>query len=292
MPMSRETLGLLLGFIGTIMFAGTLPAARIAVVTLDPWFITFARAALPGLISLVMLLALRRRMPPREHWGGIAAASLCLVYGFPLFSAFAMQTVPAAHGGVVLGVLPLVTAAGATLIAGERPSRGFWVTALIGSSIVVAFALREGGGSVVAGDVWLLASVIVAALGYSYSGKLSLRMPGWEVIAWALIISLPIVLVGAALTWPARASEVPLSAWMAVVYVGLFAQFIGFFFWNAGLAMGGIARVAQIQLLQPFAVVLIAAVFAGERLQVETVTFAGLVVGTVLIGRHMRIRRF
>lgn len=291
MTFSRETLGMLLGFVGMLLFAGTLPASRVAVMSVDPLFITSARAALPGFLSLMLVIALRRRIPPREQWAAIIIAALCLVFGFPLFSAIAMTTVPAAHGGVVLGILPVATALAATILAGERPSRGFWIAALAGSGIVVAFALREGSGSLVSGDLWLLASVVVAAIGYTYSGKLATRMPGWEVIAWALIVSLPFAAAGVAASPPAQPSEVPLEAWVSVLYVALFAQFIGFFFWNAGLAMGGIARVGQIQLLQPFAIVLIAALVANEPLQIETLLFAAAVVGTVLVGRRMRVRR-
>ena len=291
MTFSRESFGMLLGLGGVLMFAGTLPASRVAVASLDPLFITFARATLPGLISLALVIALRRRIPPREQWPAVAIASITLVYGFPLFSAIAMTTVPAAHGGVVLGILPIATALAATILAGERPSAGFWIAALAGSAIVVAFALREGGGSFVSGDFWLLASVVVAATGYTYSGKLAASMPGWEVIAWALIIALPVSLLGTWLSWPQRAYDVVPNAWIAVLYVALFAQFIGFFFWNAGLGMGGIARVGQMQLLQPFAIVLIASVVNAETLQIETLLFATAVVGTVLIGRRMRVRR-
>lgn len=291
MTFSRESFGMLLGLGGVLMFAGTLPASRIAVASLDPLFITFARAALPGLISLALVIALRRRIPPREQWAAIAISSFTLVYGFPLFSSIAMTTVPAAHGGVVLGILPIATAIAATLLAGERPSSGFWIAALAGSAIVVAFALRQGGGSFVSGDFWLLASVAVAATGYTYSGKLAARMPGWEVIAWALVFALPTSLPGAWFLWPPHPLDVPAGAWTAVLYIALFAQFIGFFFWNAGLAMGGIARVGQMQLLQPFAIVLIASVVNSEALQVETLFFAAAVVGTVLLGRRMRVQR-
>jgi drug/metabolite transporter (DMT)-like permease len=257
MPFSRESVGMLLGLGGVLMFAGTLPATRVAVTNLDPLFITFSRAALPGLISAALFIGLRRRFPPRQQWLAVIIASLTLVFGFPLFSAIAMTTVPAAHGGVVLGMLPIATALAATMLAGERPSAGFWIAALAGSAIVIAFALREGGGAFVSGDFWLLASVAVAAIGYTYSGKLASRMPGWEVIGWALVIALPVSLLGAWLSWPPHATDVARNAWFAVLYVALFAQFIGFFFWNAGLAMGGIARVGQMQLLQPFAIVLI-----------------------------------
>jgi drug/metabolite transporter (DMT)-like permease len=286
---SRPSFGLLLGFIGMVGFAGTLPANRIAVVSLDPWFITVARAAIAGVLAVALLLATKRRIPTRAHWTALAIASLCLVIGFPLFSALAMQTVPAAHGGVVLGILPLVTAAAATAIAGERPSAGFWIAAACGAALVVAFAMREGAGTFVIGDAWLAAAIASAGIGYTYSGKLARSMPGWEVIAWLLAPALPLSVIATAALWPASAAAVPSDAWLALLYVALISQFVAFFFWNAGLAMGGIARVGQVQLLQPFVIVALAVVINREAVTTETLAFAAAVIATVFIGARMRV---
>ena len=282
---------MLVGLVGVVCFAGTLPAMRLAVPHLDPWFLTAARATIAGLIAVAMLVAMKRRPPPREQWTEFAIASACLVFGFPLFSAIAMVTVPASNGGVILGILPLATAAAAALVARERPSRGFWIAAAVGTAIVIAFALRQGGGAVSAGDLLLLLAVVSAGLGYTYGGKLSTSYAGWEVIAWQLVLSLPIAIPMTILLWPANASAVPVPAWGALVYVALFSQLIGFFFWNAGLALGGIARVGQMQLLQPFVIVLMAALVNAEPIQTETLGFAAAVIITVAIGRRMRIRQ-
>jgi drug/metabolite transporter (DMT)-like permease len=288
----RENLGLLLGLVATLGFAGTLPATRISVQDLDPWFLTFARAAFAGIAAVALLLATRRRVPARQYWGELAIASVALVYGFPLFSALAMETVPAAHGGVVLGIVPMATALAATLVAGERPSVGFWLAAAAGGVIVVAFALRDSGsGSVVAGDIFLLGCVASAGIGYTYAGKLSNRMPGWEVICWALVLSLPFAVPATIWLWPADTVAVPLKAWGGLAYITLISQFIAFFFWNAGLALGGIARVGQIMLLQPFLIVLIAAGVNNEPIEIETLLFAAAVIATVAISRRMRIAR-
>jgi drug/metabolite transporter (DMT)-like permease len=292
MTRRSETLGLLLGFIGMVCFAGTLPAMRVAVPHLDPWFLTNARAVIAAIGGGALLLYFRRRVPPRQKWFGLAVASLCLVYGFPLASALAMQTVPVAHGGVVLGVLPLFTTLAATLVACERPSLAFWLVALAGAAVVVAFALRHGGGgALVGGDALLGVSIVAAAFGYTYAGKLSFDMPGWEVIAWALMISLPLALVATIWSWPQHPAAVPAAAWVALIYTAMISQLIGFFFWNTGLAMGGIARVGQIQLLQPFVIVLLATLVNGETIDAETLVFAVLVVATVMLGRRLRVKR-
>jgi drug/metabolite transporter (DMT)-like permease len=292
MPHRRENLGLLLGFVGIVMFGGTLPAARLAVMSLDPFFLTAARAAIAGLAALIVLLVLRRRLPPRADWTALAIGGAGVIIGFPLFSTLAMAVVPAAHGGVILGLLPLATVMAAALFAGERPSLGFWLASLAGTALVVAFAFkRSGAGALALGDLLLIGSVIAAAVGYVYSGRLAIGMPGWEVISWEVVLCLPLALVGVLATWPTDVAAVPAPAWVALAYVGLFSQFIGFFLWNAGLAIGGIARVSQIQLLQPFVIAALAVPVNGEPLELETVFFLIAVSAMVMVAQRMRVAR-
>jgi drug/metabolite transporter (DMT)-like permease len=189
MTNSSRKLGLLLGFLGMCLFAGTLPATRLAVSGFDPLFLTVARAALAGSAGLIVLLITRRRLPPRSAWLKMFGAALCTVVGFPLFAALAMMTVAAAHGGVVLGILPLATAAAAAIFAHERPSRGFWLASAAGAIIVVTFMFRRSGSETFsAGDLFLLGTVAAGALGYTFSGRLAALMPGWEVISWQVVI--------------------------------------------------------------------------------------------------------
>ena len=284
--------GLFLGFIGMLMFAGTVPATRLAVGHLDPLFVTVARAVIAGVAAVVMLAAMRRRLPPRALWGEQVASAVCLVYGFPGFTALALMTVPAAHGGVVLGIMPLATAAAAALFAGERPSMGFWLAGLAGTGLVVVFALHRGRlGTFASGDLLFLGSIASGAIGYTLSAKLTRQIPGWEVISWSCAICLPPSAIACWLTWPSDVAAVPVSAWGAVVFVGLFPQFLSFFAWNKGLALGGIARVGQVLLLQTFAIIALAALVNGETIDVETIVFAAAVVATVLIGQRMRVAR-
>jgi len=287
--LSRETLGLIIGTIGVIIFGVTLPMTRIAVVSLDPWFVTMGRAALAGLVALCVLVVLKRSVPTRSELMRLGVAAVFVIVGFPGFTGFAMRLVPASHGGVVLGILPLVVALFGAIAARERPSFGFWLSALAGAALVIGFSLRDGEGGFGLGDILLLGAVLSAASGYTVLAGLTKSRPGWEVISWTVVISLPVTLPFAFLTAPSDLFAVPLPHWGAFLYLGLMSQYVGFFFWNTGLAMGGQARVSQTQLLQTFVTLAFAAWVNGEQVDLLTWIFAVAVVGVVLIGRRTRI---
>lgn len=291
-PAPRQATGLLLGLLGVAIFAGTLPFTRLAVAALDPIFVTAGRAALSGLIAGAVLLAMRRRPPPPRDLVRLALTALCVAILFPGFTGFAARLVEASHGGVVLGLMPLATAAVSALIAGERPSRAFWAAAILGAGIVVGFALAESGGHPALGDLLLLAAVAVSAYGYVVSGQVAREgMPGWEVISWILVLALPLTLPVALWSHPAMPEAVPASAWIGFAYVTLMSQYVGFFAWNAGLALGGIARVSQMQLLQTFLTLGIAAAVNGERVGPTTWLVALVVVAVVVAAQRARVRR-
>ncbi len=286
---SRENLGFLLGFIGVLIFAGTLPASRIAVQGFDPWFIGIGRSAVAGVLALAVALVLRWPPPAREDWGKVLVAMVCVCILFPGLTCVAMVSVPASHGGVVLGAMPLATAVISALWSGEKRSRIYWVCAVSGALIVTAFALSDGGsGGFAWGDLALAAAVPSAGLGYTMLAALSARQPGWQVITWVLIASLPICLP----FWLWMMPEITLSAipspvlW-SFLYVAIFAQYIGFFFWNTGLVMGGIGRVSQIQLLQTFGTLAIAAALNGETISAATVAVAVVIVALVAVSRRV-----
>lgn len=287
----NESRGMWLGLIGVAVFSLTLPFTRIAVAELSPAFVAFGRAVVAGLCSLALLAWMLAPRPNAQQLRGLVITALGVVVGFPLFSSIAMRYVPAAHGAVVVGLLPLATALFGALRFGERPSAGFWLSALAGSAIVIAFALCAGGGSFHAADFALFAAVITAAMGYAEGGRLAQSMGGQNVIAWALVVALPVMLpVSLWLGWQDGLSA-SAPAWLAFGYVSLFSMFIGFFFWYKGLALGGIARVGQVQLLQPFMSLLGAAVIAGEALDASNMLFALAVIVVVAIGRRMAVRR-
>ena len=290
LPSSRERLGLLLGFVGMAIFGGTLPATRIAVSAIDPIALTSLRTAIAGLCALALLVALRRPLPPRALWPQLALTMLCVAVLFPFLMALAVQTVDASHGGLVFGIMPIATALVAVVITHERPRPLFWIASLAGAGLVMAFALRQGGGALSSGDALLFAAVAVSAVGYAFSGRLTSQMPGWEVISWVLVIALPVSIPAAALTMPSDITHIALKPWLALLYVALFSQWIGFFAWNAGMAMGGIARVSQIQLLQPFVTFALAAMFNGETITMQILLFAAAVVATVAVSTRSRGR--
>jgi drug/metabolite transporter (DMT)-like permease len=292
MTNSHKQLGLALGFAGVVLFGGTLPATRLTVATIDPLFLTAARATLAGCAGLTVLLVLRRPLPPRALWGDLLLAGLCTIAGFPILMALAMVSVPAAHGGVVLGIVPLATVAAAALVTRERPSIGFWLASLAGAAIVVAFVLSQNETqSVGIGDLFLLGTVVAGAFGYALSGRLSLSLPGWEVISWQVAGFLPVSALAAFLLWPHNLAAVPWTAWTGLAYVSFVSQFLAFFVFNAAMALGGVARVGQLMLLQPFVIVALAAPVNGEPIRLGTLAYAAAVVATVVIGQRMRVNR-
>ena len=288
----REKLGLALGFAGVFLFGGTLPMTRLAVTALDPVFLTATRATIAGCAGMLLLLVLRRPFPSLAQWRLLALAGLCTIVGFPVLMALAMASVPAAHGGVVLGIMPLATVAAATIVTHERPSAGFWLVSALGAVIVVAFMLRHGEtGTIGLGDLYLLGTVVAGGFGYSLSGRLSQRMPGWEVISWQVALFLPLAAVAMFMLRPASLAGVPWPAWGGLAYVSFVSQFLAFFVFNAAMAMVGVARVGQLNLLQPFVIVALAAPVNGEPIEVSTLGYAAAVVATVIIGQRMRVGR-
>jgi drug/metabolite transporter (DMT)-like permease len=277
---------------GMCLFAGTLPATRLAVIGFNPFFLTVARVALAGAAGLLVIVCTRRRLPPRSLWLELFSAAFCTAFCFPLFVALAMRTLPAAHGGIVLGILPLATAGAAAIFAHERPSIGFWLASAAGSAIVLVFVYRQSGGEGFSiGDVFLLGTVIAAAVGYTLSGRLTALMPGWEVISWQVVLFLPIASLATFALWPSAVASVPTASWAGLFYVGLVSQYTAFFVFNAAMAMAGIARVGQIMLLQPFVIVVLAFPVNGEPIRVEFILFAAAVVATVLLGQRMQVAR-
>lgn len=287
-----EKFGVALGIAGVFLFGGTLPATRLAVTGFDPLFLTAARASIAGCAGLIVLGLLGRPLPPRKLWRDLSLAGLCTIVGFPVLMALAMATVPAAHGGVVLGILPLATAAAAALLNKERPSFGFWLASAAGAGVVVLFVVRHGeAGGVGLGDLFLLGTVLAGAFGYTLSGRLSLSMPGWEVICWQVAAFLPFSLLAAVTLWPQSFASVGTPALAGLAYVSLVSQFFAFFVFNAAMAVGGVARIGQLMLLQPFVIVALAAPVNGEPIRLSTFAYAAAVVAAVVVGQRMRVQR-
>jgi drug/metabolite transporter (DMT)-like permease len=290
---AAERKGLALGVLGVVIFGLTLPMTRLAVLELDPLLITLSRALIAAVLAALVLAIARPAAPERKDWLRLAAYSLCVVLLFPLLMAIAMKMVPSSHGGIVLGVLPLLTVMASVLVAGERPSIGFWLCGLAGTIAVVAYAWIAGAGAsgIHAGDAILALAAISAAIGYALGGELTRRLGGWEVISWALVVSAPFMLALFVLWAPPVDWNASLRALAGLGYVAIFSQFVGFFAWNKGLALGGIAKVGQTQLLQTFVTLAGAALILGERVGILEIGFGALIVAIVLIGWRLRVDR-
>lgn len=288
---SAPLAGLAWGAVGVVAFGLTLPMTRIVVPVMDPVFIGLGRAVVAAVVAAALLALSRAPWPDRGQWLSLAVVAAGVVLGFPVLSAMAMQTVPASHGGVVLGLLPLATALASVVLNHERPSTGFWLTAAAGAVLVVVYAGGADLGQLAAGDALLLGATVSAAVGYAVGGRLSASMGGWRVICWALVLSLPFIAVPAWLRAPVDLAAVSVDQWLAFAYLALISQLAGFFFWNRGLALGGVARVAQVQLLQPFVTLVGATVLLGEAWGLRDLAFALLVVASVSLNRRTTISR-
>jgi drug/metabolite transporter (DMT)-like permease len=290
----REARGMLFGLAGVALFSLTLPMTRMAVAELDALFVALARAVGAALIAGAWLRWARAPLPPRAALLPLSMVALGCILGFPLLTSIAMRSLPASHGAVLVGALPLCSALYSALRGHERPSRGFWALALLGSALVLAFALGQGGGHLAPADLLMFAAVLSAAVGYAEGGKLARSMGGQETISWALVLAaFPSALLLAALDGGqfARLGGVGARAWLGLGYTTVFSTIVGFFFWYRGLALGGVARVGQVQLVQPFLSLGGAWVLLGEPLTVANCGFALAVIGVVAAGRRMQVRR-
>ena len=292
--MNDSQRGFALGAVGVVIFAMTLPMTRLAVgdaadPQLPPAFVTAGRAALAGLLSVLYLLALRAPWPARRQLPALAVSALGTVVGFPMSLALALRQVDAMHAAVVTGLMPLSTAVIAALVLRQRPSAGFWACAVGGCALVLAFAGWQGGGALSAADGWLLLAVLFTGIGYVAGAQVAVVMPAPQVICWVLVISLPFTLPAALWWWPA--APVRASAWLGFGYVSLFSMWLGFFAWYRGLALGGVVRVSQVQLLQPFLALVFAVPVLGETLKAGTVVFSLAVIAVVFIGKRMPVAR-
>lgn len=292
--MSDARRGFAFGALGVVIFAMTLPMTRLAVgdasaPALPPGFVTAGRAAVAGLLSGLYLWALRAPRPARRHWGALAVSALGTVVGFPLFLSLALRRVDAMHAAVVTGVLPLGTAVVGALVLRQRPSAGFWACAALGCALVLGFAAWAGSGRLTAADGLLLLAVLSTSIGYVAGAQVAAVLPAQQVICWILVGALPLTAPVALALWPA--APVPAAAWGGFAYVSVFSMWLGFFAWYRGLALGGVVRVSQVQLLQPFLALLFAVPVLGERLEPVTLGFALAVIAVVFIGRRMPAAR-
>lgn len=276
--MDRGSKGWGSGLLGVVIFSGSLPATRLAVAGFDPTFLTGARAVIAALLGAGLLVLLREARPARADLGPLVVVALGVVVGFPLLTALALQHMTAAHSIVFVGLLPLATAIFGVLRGGERPRLPFWIFSILGSLTVAGFALSRGGSGSIVGDMLMVAAILACGLGYAEGAVLSRRLGGWQVISWALVLALPAMALAALWTLPDSVRDVDAPAWLGLAYVSVFSMLVGFVFWYRGLALGGIAKVGQLQLLQPFFGLALAALLLHEPVAPAMVAVTAVVV--------------
>lgn len=260
--------GWLNGFIGVLIFSGSLPATKVAIIGFGPVFLTTARAGIAGLIALLVLIASQERKPTIQQWKSLGMVAAGVIVGFPLLSALALQFLSSAHSMVFLGLLPMSTAIFGVVLGGERPKPLFWLFSIIGSIIVVGYAIYQGITASPTGDLLMLCAIVLCGLGYAEGGKLSKQLGGWQVISWALVLALPVMLTLSVIFFPISLTSISIPSWIGLSYVSIFSMFIGFIFWYKGLAQGGVASVGQLQLLQPFFGLALAAYLLHEEVSI------------------------
>lgn len=267
------------GFIGVLLFSGSMPATKLAVMEMSPIFATIARAVIAGVLALSVLLLYKEGRPAKNQIFSLALVSIGCVIGFPLLSSLALQYLTSAHSIVFLGLLPLTTAIFGVFRGGEKPHPIFWLFSVIGSLLVVGYAFSQGISASPIGDILMLLAIILCGLGYAEGAKLSKTLGGWQVISWALVLSLPIMLPLFFVYFPQNIEAISFKGWFGLGYISLFSMFIGFIFWYKGLAQGGITTVGQLQLLQPFFGLALAAYLLHEQVSIGML---GVTVGVIL----------
>jgi len=284
---NRTADGWLNGFLGVLIFSGSLPATRAAVMDFDPVFLTVARAIIAAVLGIALLLSAREKLPERGDVPSLIVVAIGVVIGYPLLTALALQHITSAHSIVFVGLLPLSTAIFGVVRGGERPRVAFWLFSCAGSALVVGYAVGQGLSASPTGDMLMLAAIVLCGLGYAEGAKLSRKLGGWQVICWALALSLPLMLALSVLLAPPNFDNVGMPAWLGLAYVSLFSMLIGFVFWYRGLAQGGTAAVGQLQLLQPFFGLALAATLLGEHVSVGMVAVTLAVVGCVMGAKRL-----
>jgi drug/metabolite transporter (DMT)-like permease len=284
-------MGLVYGLLAVLGFSFSLPATRAAVEDLDATFVGLGRAVAAGLLAAALLALTRQPLPQRRHLPNLALVVGGVVIGFPLFTALALRELTSAHGAVMIAVIPAATAVAAVLLAGERPSRGFWAAGSAGLVAVLAFAASRGTGLPTGSDLMLLGAVALVVLGYAGGGALARELGGWQVICWALVGALPLLIpvTAVAVADGGVAGEGDTAAWLGFGYVSLVSMFLGFFAWYAAMARAGVAKTGQLMLVMPLLTLVWSALVLGESVSAGTVAAALAVLGCVFATQRARV---
>ncbi|MFJ6792378.1 DMT family transporter [Streptomyces angustmyceticus] len=267
-PARRSPLtgGALLAALGVAAFSLTFPATAWALEGMSAWTVVMLRSVLAAVLAGGALAVLRVRLPERRHWAGIAVVAGGVVLGFPLLTTLALQTSTTSHAAVVVGLLPLTTAACSAVRTGARPSRTFWAASLVGAVVVIGFAVQQSGGAPGRGDLLLFAALLVCAAGYTEGGRLARHLPGWQVIGWALVLALPVTVTGTAFALSAEPVRLTAHSVAGLLWLAVGSQFLGLVVWYRGMAAIGISKASQLQLAQPLLTLVWSVLLLGEHL--------------------------
>ncbi len=258
---------------------------------MNPTFVALGRALVAATLSGAMLLITRQPLPTRAQFGRLVIVAFGVVVGWPLFTAWASRFVNSSHSAVVNALLPLATAALGAIVSGDRPSPKFWFAAAVASATVIAFIVVSSGQSIEIGDLAMLGAVMLGAIGYVSGARMSAQIGSWQTICWANVVAAPFLLIPVWLTRPVEPAAVSATAWLAFLYLGVFSMFLGFFAWYRGLAIGGIARVSQVQQLQAFLTITWSALLLGEKITPFMIVAAMIVVVMIFVAKSAPIRR-
>ena len=289
MNLSNESKGMLIGVIGITMFSLTLPFTQMAVKELSPFFVAFSRATIAGFCALILMILGKYKLPTKNQIKRLIIIAIGIVYGFPIFTSMAMTTLPSSHSGIVLGILPLTMSVLAAIRYKEKASLAYWITSIIGASLVISYAFIDNNGFLIKEDLWLLFAILFVSIGYSEGGNLSKEMGSIAVVSWALVLTLPFNIIATYFFYETSFSSVSLQALISLSYVGLFSMYIGFFFWYKGIAIGGISRVGQVQLIQPFLTIVAAFFLTNEKITFLNILFAIMVLVVIIVGKKTKI---
>ncbi|MFI2350024.1 DMT family transporter [Streptomyces sp. NPDC019443] len=280
--------GTLLAALGVIAFSLTFPSTVWGLESFGPWSLVAVRSTLAALIAGGFLLVMRIPLPDRRHWAGLVVVAGGVVVGFPLLTTLALQTSTTSHAAVVVGLLPLTTAAFAAVRTGRRPSRTFWLAALAGAAVVIAFTVQQSGGALQTGDLYLFGALLVCAAGYTEGGRLARHMPGWQVIGWALILCLPLALAGSAVALAFEPVRLTAHGVIGLLWVAAGSTFFGLYVWYRGMASIGIAKASQLQLAQPLLTLVWSVSLLHERLSPAAPVAAVAVLVCIAVTQRAR----
>ncbi|MFE5027341.1 DMT family transporter [Streptomyces sp. NPDC056656] len=280
--------GTVLAALGVTAFSLTFPATAWGLEGFGPWSLVTVRSVLAAVIAGSCLLALHVPVPQRRHWAGLAVVGAGVVLGFPLLTTLALETATTAHSAVVVGLLPLTTALLSALRTGARPSRGFWIAACAGAAAVIAFTVQQSGGTLTTADLYLFGALLICAAGYTEGGRLARVMPGWQVIAWALVMCLPLTVPGAVVALSHEPLHLTGHAVAGLLWVAVGSQFLGLVVWYRGMAVIGIPKASQLQLAQPLLTLVWSVFLLGEHLSPAAPLTAAAVLVCIAVTQRSR----